>query len=303
MKKFAFPGWTVPFALLFLCLISFGTMASKLGFYWDDWPSIWSLHFYGPSGFREAFAIDRPLLAWTFMATTRFLGESPVVWQIFAIFSRWLACVALWWTLLALWPGKPGQVTWMAMLFAIYPGFNQQFISVTYGNGFIIYAIFLISLGSMLWAFRRPAWFWPLIALSILLSAYCLFTVEYFFGLELLRPVLLWLVLSDSYPGIRKQLPRLALYWMPYGLLLFIFSAWRVMNKTPRAEISIFEKLSSSPLATAFELVRTIFQDLFKVTALAWSRIFNFSGISAYEPISHRYHTHCFICSISGKIE
>ena len=66
MLKARFPIWTIPIALLATCLLGFGLMIPWLGFYWDDWPAIWFLHFFGPSSFKEVFAIDRPLLSWLF---------------------------------------------------------------------------------------------------------------------------------------------------------------------------------------------------------------------------------------------
>ena len=182
MKKIVFQSWTVPFALIVVCLASYGTMMSKLGFYWDDWSIAYYIHFLGPSSFLEAFAVDRPLLAWSYILTTSLLGESPTNWQAFAIVTRWLSCVAFWWTLKGLWPHKIKQVTLITLLFAVYPGFKQQYVAITYGNAFLVYALFLISLGMMIWAFRKPRFFWLLYLISILISGYSLFTAEYFFG-------------------------------------------------------------------------------------------------------------------------
>ena len=235
------PIWIVPVALLLVCIISYGTLVSKLGFYWDDWTIAYYIHFLGPSSFREAFAFDRPLLAWIYMLTTSLLGESPTHWQAFAVVTRWLACVAFWWALKGLWPHKTVQITAATLLFAVYPGFQQQFIAITYGNAFLVYAIFLVSLGAMVWAFRKPRWFWPFYLLSIGLMGYTLFTVEYFVGLELLRPVFLWMAMrttgqdttgqSTAEQNIavvnkpRKQFLRLGLYWAPYVVLALLFLA------------------------------------------------------------------------------
>jgi len=290
MKRIVFPTWTVPLALLVLCFISFGSMVSKLGFYWDDWTIAYYIHFLGPSSFREAFAVDRPLLAWVYMVTTSLLGDSPTSWQVFAIMARWFACVALWWSLRGLWPHKTVQITTIALLFVIYPGFQQQYIAITYGNGFTVYAIFLVSLGAMVWAFRKPPqnsdarWFWPLYLISIALTGYSLFTVEYFVGLELLRPVFLWMILSKTVTEAGKRLPRVGLYWAPYIVLAILFLTWRISNETPRARITIMERLSADPGATLIELGRTALQDLAEVTAFAWKQTLNFTSISTYEP-------------------
>ena len=286
MKKLRFPNWTVPIALLVICLISFGVMANKLGFYWDDWTIAYYIHFLGPSSFREAFAVDRPLLAWIYILTTSALGTSPLNWQIFAIFTRWTTCLALWWMLKGLWPHKRVQIASIALLFAVYPGFQQGFIAITYGNGFMVHALFLTSMGAMVWALRKPQWFWPLYLLSIVLAGYTLFTVELFFGLELLRPVLIWLILSESVTQVRKRIQRVGLYWIPYAILALIFLTARLLSETPRGKITIFERMSTSPGSTLIELGQTILQDLVEVTALAWKQALNFFGIMAYEPVT-----------------
>ena len=143
LAKFRPPSKTIPIALLILCGISFGPIIHRLGFYWDDWPSIWFLHILGPAGFKEGFAIDRPLLAWVFMITTPILGESTLAWQAFGIFTRWLSAAILYWALMGLWPKRAVQISWVAILFAVYPGFSQQYISVTYSNGFLVLCLFL----------------------------------------------------------------------------------------------------------------------------------------------------------------
>jgi hypothetical protein len=103
--------------------------AGLAGFFWDDWPTIWYLHLLGPAGFRDVFTIDRPLLGWLFMVTTSVLGESTLAWQLFGLFTRWLCCLALWWLLRLVWPGRDRETAWAAFLFAVYP-VSQQSISV-----------------------------------------------------------------------------------------------------------------------------------------------------------------------------
>ena len=110
------------------------------------------------------------------------------------------------------------------------------------------------------------------------------FTAEYFFGPELLRPVLLWLILSETIPELRKRISRVGLFWIPYAILDILFLAWRSSNLTPRAKILIFERLSADPSGTLLDLGRTILQDLIEVTVLAWKSTLNFAGITAYEP-------------------
>ena len=219
-------------------------------------------------------------------------GNLPLNWQVFTIVTRWFSCIALWWSLKGLWPDKTFQVTAISFLFAIYPGFQQQYIAITYGNAFLVYAIFLTSFGAMIWAFRSPGqyppikWFLPFYLLSIALAGYTLFTVEYFVGLELLRPIFLWMILSKTVSKVGKRILRLFLYWAPYILLVLLFLSWRISNKTPRAKITIFDRLNDHPGITLLELGKTAVQDLVESTALAWKQTINLSAISTYETIT-----------------
>ncbi len=198
MKKFWSNPFFVPVALFLITVISFAPIIHTLGFYWDDWPSIWYLHFQGAESFHDNFAADRPLFGWIFRLTTSIMGESALAWQIFAIFTRWLTTLGFWWVLQLVWPENKTQVAWTAFLFAIYPSFRQQFIAVTYSNAFLVYFLFFLSFATMILAIKRPRWYWPLMIISILSSGLSMFIAEYFFGLELLRPIVLWFIQKDK---------------------------------------------------------------------------------------------------------
>ncbi len=184
--------WAIPLGLFILSLIAYLPLTPDLGVYWDDWPSLWFLHFFGPTIFPKAFAIDRPAQGWLFTLTTSLIGESMIAWQIFGIFARWLCGLTFAWVIGLIWPQRKQLAVIAAALFIVYPGFSQQFIPITYGHQFLVYSAFLASLGCMLLASRRPKRYWQLTLCGLALDTWSMFALEYFFGLELLRPVLLW---------------------------------------------------------------------------------------------------------------
>jgi hypothetical protein len=283
IKKLHFPAWTIPIALLGISFLSYGILSPWLGFYWDDWPAIWYLHTFGPAGFKEVFAIDRPLLGRFFMLTTPFLGDSMLAWQIFGILTRWASSLALWWTLRQVWPERIREATWVALLFTVYPGFTQQYIAVTYSHVLIILSIFLLSMGSMIWALRKPAWFWPLMVFSVLASAVTMFSVEYFFGLELLRPVLLWLVLSEKTQKLGRRIYKTLAVWAPYLATMFIFLLWRVLfSETPRGQVKMVDKLQTNPIQEIIRLAGMVTQDVFQSSLLAWIKPIDFSQLISF---------------------
>lgn len=285
MKKIAFPTWTIPPALLLLCLISYGLMIPRLGYYWDDWPAVWFTRFYGSASLVDVLGIDRPQLAWLYFLTTSLIGESRVGWQIFSLLMRWLSCLALWWTLLQIWPKNRGQVVWVVFLFAIYPGFRQQYIALIYSHDWIIISLFFLSLGLMVRAVRRPKWRLVLLGLSWLLAAYTMFADEYYFGLELLRPVLLWMALAEPAPDSprltnRQRLGKVFLYWLPYLVIMAAFLFWRlVVHVSPRGQIQVIDQIVSSPLIGLFNLAKTVLLDIFESGLVAWSLPFDFKGV------------------------
>ena len=280
MNKIRFGYKTLPLILLIVLLIAFGPLVPWLGLYWDDWPSLWFLHFFGPSIFPRVFTIDRPLLGGLFIFTTSLVGESIIAWQIFGILTRLISGLAFAWLLNILWPRRKYQVIFMTLLFLIYPGFQQQFIPITYSQVFVVLTIFFASLGTMILAYKNRRYFWPLILFSVLSSALCMFTVEYYVGLELLRPLFLWLTIEeDKRENLRKRVISTGLRWLPYVALLGIFVGWRGMNKTPRGDIIIFDQLRSGPLLALLNLARTILADIFKVTIVAWGNTLNISPL------------------------
>jgi hypothetical protein len=204
---------------------------------------------------------------------------------------RWLVAVAVWWSMRKLWPGHDLAVTFMAFLSAVYPGFSQQWIAITYGHILLPYVTFIFSLGLLVWAIRKPGWFWPLMALSLLTDAFTLFLYEYYFGLELLRPVFLWLVLSEGHEerdwsALRKRLGRVTLFWAPFIGLIFVFIVWRLfIQEFSRAQVTLFSALRHDFLGTSLQLVKTIFQDILEASLVAWGQVLQFASLVNFDSL------------------
>lgn len=141
MKKLFTQPWTIPLAFLLICLAAYGLLVPWLGFFWDDWPYTWFARTLGPGGLIKALINDRVFLAGIYAVSTTIFGQFPIVWQIFAILTRWLSVLAVWWALRQAWPRQTRQVTWVAILFAVYPGFLQQWISVVYSQAYLLWLL------------------------------------------------------------------------------------------------------------------------------------------------------------------
>jgi hypothetical protein len=276
MKRINFSERTIPVALFITCFLAYGLLIPWLGFYWDDWPYLWFAKTLGASGFIDVFSRDRPFLAVLYSIVLPVLGSKPVVWQLFALVWRWLAALAFWWVLRLLWPNKPRQAFWASLLFVVYPGFGQQWISVIYSEGFIILAAFLASLGLMLAALRKRLPYWPAVLAGIILSAFNLFSTEYFFGLELLRPVMLWLVISEGYAGWNDRIKKTFIHWVPYLGILIGFTVWRVFFfASANYSISAMESLSATPQSTLLGLFTALGSNFLTGGWLAWNQTFS----------------------------
>ena len=276
MKKIIFNNNSIPVALLLLCLVSYGILAPWLGFIQDDWYHMWQVHAFGPTIFIKYFYWARPYLAGIYIITSSLLGTSSLNWQIFAIFCHWITTIVLWWVLCMTWPHRYRQITWITFLFTIYPGFRESNIAVMTSNLFLVLAIHLFSLGAMLVAIRRPQRFWPLTIVAALSSTFSLFSVEYFFGLELLRPIFIWIGLRNREDNItgKARLKSTGIHWLLYLFITLLFFVWRIfIFKFPtKYKPVLFNDFVVNPILTIFKQIHLIIQDALDVNLFAWNQ-------------------------------
>ncbi len=288
MQKRLVKFFIIPVALLVFAFLSYGILAPSLGFYWDDWPMIWFAHSLGPAGYQEVFSGDRPFLAGVYILTTSLLKTVPLPWQILAILSRWITGLSLWWALRKLWPRHFEPVTWIALLFVIYPGFKQQPISVVYSNGFFLLTFYVLSLGFMFMAIRNRARYWVYTLLALFFYAAAMFSTEYYIGLDMLRPVLIWIVLSETIPDLRQKAIRTVKQWWPYLGMLIVYLVWRVLifgfpTYTPK----LVGEASQSPVNAIFTLLTSVIGDVFTAGFRAWTYALHFPDPADFQSTSY----------------
>ncbi len=290
MKRFQslkFPAWTVPVALLVICVASFGLLLPQLGFYWDDWAKI-SVHtFFGLQGYWAYYAEDRPYSGWTHIVFTYLLGDAPLGWQILDLILRWLSAVGMWWCLRLLWPRARFLAASAAMLFLIYPVFTLQPIAVTFHQQWLQFALYFLSIGLMLLAFRRPKWaVWLSIGSMLALLGQLLIT-EYFIGVELLRLLFIWFAAGPEAGNLRQRLLLALKRYAPYLLVAVAYIIWRLFfihltGADPYRADTLYN-FFSKPLATILETSRTILVDTIYIIFGTWAGPFNL-GLDANIP-------------------
>ncbi len=272
----------VPVFLLALCVVAYAPLITRLGFYWDDFPISWIAATMGGDGLERYFSTNRPVWGLIYRATTPLLGSAPLTWQIFGLLMRWVTGLGLWLLLRQVWKKHEPFAAWAAALFVLYPGFSQQFIAFMYSHFYIVLSSLLFSLVLMAHSLRSSRWYWPLTVASGLLSLLNLLAMEYFFLLDLLRPALIWILLSESIPDRRERFKRTLLACLPY---LAIFGAavfWRsVLFGFQTYQPALLGQLRSHPLEALAALLPAMFRDVWKASGGAWVKAFTLPPVES----------------------
>jgi hypothetical protein len=264
-----------PLALLTTCLIAFGLLSPALGFFQDDWHFIYYAQ-HGLDKLWELSAYDnRPFASWPYIAGFALFGVRPLAWQIAVILLRWLTAVAFWLVFRSLWPKHEKLVVVPALLFAVYPLYTLQPMAVTYITHWVAYLFYALSFWLMILAIRDIKRLWPLLLLSVALDGLQLFTIEYFNGIELLRPIILWMALSAPQADSRSRFKSVTWTWLPYLGVLAAFVFWRgFVFQSPAADNNaptVLRDLVSAPLPTLIYLITAGLKDTLLIQIGAWS--------------------------------
>ncbi len=283
MRRLAWPAWSIPLAVAGLGCAVYALLLPWLGFYWDDWAKISVSKLFGLDGYWAYYAGDRPLSAWTHILFTPILGDRPLAWQIFQLALEVLSALGFYWTFSLLWPRAKWQMVSGALLFLVYPVFTARYTAVTFHQQWLQFALYFLSLGLMLRAAQLRSSPWKaaaLTALALAASLAQLTVTEYFAPLELLRPLLLWLLLrqSDGWSalGRRRRLWRIARAYSPYLLAIAAYGTWRLFlmpiegGSDPYA-LKTLSGLLHQPLDTLRALAPVVAGDTLQSLISAWA--------------------------------
>jgi hypothetical protein len=269
MKRF-YP----PILLLVITILAYGLLIPQMGFYWDDLPISWIRYQLGPEALTQYFSLNRPVWGVLYQLTTRIIPQVPIYWQVFALLWRWLGAVVVWGIARQLWKDKPRFALGVALLFLVYPGFNQQWAAFLYSHFFIVLFFFLFSLLCMLGARDQPNRYWLWTSMGMFSSALNLWMMEYFFTLELMRIGVIWTALREESMTIRERSKRALGLWLPYlaVFVLAVLSRLFIFNNQVYG-ISLTEQLKTTPLETLIHLVESILLSLRLVIQDAWVQV------------------------------
>lgn len=269
--------WIFPILLGLVLVLAYGLQIRSLGFYWDDWEDIFLYRLNSPVEFLKYFMFDRPTTTWVYLVFFPLLGDDPLKWQAFNLILRYLSLLSFWWTFCQVWPKHRFETGWLTLLLAVFPGFFQQTIAVTYSRHFISLALFGFSLAFSVLSWKHRRYYVPFTLLAAVLSFAQMMTIEYFVGLEVMRPLLFWVMLRDSQPNKKALLVRVIQWWLPYVIPLAGFFAWRffIFKTVPGTEdpngvvnLTLFKK---DPLGMILHLVQNIIQDCLYMLIFIWT--------------------------------
>ena len=285
LKKISEKPWFYPVALLLIGFVTYGYALTSLGYYWADWEIVMFFKL-NPALQFDFYAHDRPF-PWTYELIYSLIGANPVGWHIVTLLIRWAGTLLFVHTLILLWPRYKNHLLWLGVLLLVYPGFLQQSQSATKARHFMTFLLFALSLYLMALAVKRPRWARFLFPLSWIATFTHLFTTEYFAGLELMRPLFLWMLIGGD--DKKYLLRRVAINSLPY-LLITIFYFWARLIYFP----VIFQTMSRvreiGSVMNGFQenfagsllvfLERALF-DLIYLTVQVWTNaIINFEGFT-----------------------
>jgi hypothetical protein len=266
-------------SLLAISILVYGVFIARLGFYHDDWPLVWVYHSMGLEGLAKWFKGNRPFAGWIYSLIFPYLGVSPIGWHALALSLRWLSSVFLFFTFRLIWPKKL-EPAWLISVFALlYPGFSLQPLSVTYVPQHLSFLLFSISLAVTVWSIRSSKIYWTIISLVIALTGYLI--IEYFVGLELLRPVIIFLALSSttSQGGLSGRIKQVLSKWSPFVIIFLIYSIWRLFlfhSSIPYQDgISQLSTMMQNPYSEIISRFIEGIRNILMASVMAWSRTIN----------------------------
>lgn len=218
------PRSTVWF-LLFVAALTYVLFFWQRGFYWDEFPWVWTYFRLGPEMLTKTFSTSRPFWGMIYQLTLPVIGPNPWIWQLMVIILRWVTAVLLWKILRALYPAHPKPALWASLFFLVHPAMGQQFIALMYSHFYIVLSAFLLSVYFSILAIKDEKRRWLYFAVSYLLAAVNQLTMEYFYFLQFGLLVIFYQLLPGSFKDRAK---KTILFFLPYLVIFLGITFWRM---------------------------------------------------------------------------
>ena len=270
---------SVPVVLLIVAALTYGLFFWERGFYWDEAPWTWIYYRLGPAALTKTFSTSRPFWGMIYQVTMPLLGPYPWRWQFLMVILRWLTAMLVWLLLRQVWPKDERPALWGSLLFLVYPGLGQNFISLMYSHFYIVLNCFLVSLYLSVLAIRQPHRRVPLTLAALGFSVVNLLTMEYFYFLEFLRIILFWIVIDGEW---KQKLRRAVLLFLPYFAVMVGVTFWRLFffeNQNASYRYVTLDLLRADPLSGISTLLKSILMAFWETVPRAWLYAFESASV------------------------
>ncbi len=266
-------------------LLSYGLLLNKLGFYWDDWPYVWTRLELGYHGLLRHFSFSRPVAGQLHNLAILITNGSPLAAQIWGLAAQVFGSFCAGLLVRVVWPRKRFAPVLTALLFIAYPGFTMRPIAINFSFSYFLMGMLFLSFILSVQALRSPERRILRIVCAVLIASLNLFASEYFFLLELLRPCFMLAAVSDEPGTFRNRVKRILQAWLPYlaafglGLLYRMF-----FNKTQTLhyEFKLLSDFKTDPLSTVIRYLLRMGRDCVRVIFAAWGTVFEFPDAAEF---------------------
>jgi len=271
---------TYSLVLLLVMFVAYKIQVWRLGIYYDDWEGV----FLYKQGFSareiwDYFLVDRPFSSLIHIMFNPVLGVSTIGWHIFGLLLNWGAILFLVKSILHLWPSRVMEAGWIGLLMGVYPGMQRQFIVHTSAPHYTSMLLFCLSIYLMLKAIEGGKYRNVLLFVSLLLATLQVLIIEYFTGLELIRPLLLFLAYKRQNNTNGQAIRSAVAMYLPFGLiftgfLVFKFNilpSLQITEKGLKHQIDLPAALMQDPITTIFHYMQLALQDMIHATFFVWT--------------------------------
>ncbi len=270
-----------------MTVVAYGLLLPLTGFYWDDWPFAWIAQFQGPKEFFPAFAAVRPFLSPIFFVTTSLIPPVPLYWQIFALVIRFASGLSAWFALKQIWPRYQRQTLIASLLFLVFPGYSQHWVTFTHINQeWIPFIFYLLSFGFTARALRnRSTTSRRDTIYALLLLIVGVFPTEYFVSIEPLRFLFIWVILSAEVDDFWQRFVQTLKRWWPYLLIWLANAIWLAYFYTLGSYGSYDVQVVREPL-TLVQAFSLLGDALWKAGFYIWGQVLVLTSKAIVTPTS-----------------
>ena len=270
------PEKMFPLGLFFVAVIAYGMFSPWLGYYGDDWPGVYNLATNGLTGMVEYQSYDRPFWGWFDGLEHKLLGNHPLGWHLYAGLSHFFCALTIWLLCRQLWPNNHLESAAVALLFLAYPGILQEARGFVFGTIWLQLSCSIASFALMVKGISFYRKRNILFIGSISLAVFSWYISEYFWGLELVRPVILWVAITRVSRRSANTLVQVCKYWAPFVIPMIIYIGYRLFYfEVDRPEVdarAFLSKLVSDPVGEVIGRLPLILPDYVEVIILPWGK-------------------------------